>query len=83
MSEAFNGLQVKERRESYGWTPAMMALRWYARFGEPISIQTILNWEKGQRPNSSNLMRLSRLLGVTPAYFFQKQRGCQRGDQSA
>jgi transcriptional regulator with XRE-family HTH domain len=83
MGDEFNGLQVKGRREGFGWTIAMMALKWHARFGEPISTQTLINWEKGQRPTSSNLMRLSRLLSVTPAYFFQALEGCQHGDQSA
>ncbi len=74
--DKFHGERVKERREGLGWTRQMLSLKWFARFGQPLSIQTITNWEKGKwQPHSDNLMRLARLLNVSTAYFYQEQEG--------
>lgn len=67
----FSGQKVKERREFFGWTRQMMSLKWYARFGESVTVQTICNWEQGRQPHAENLMLLARLLAVAPAYFYQ------------
>jgi transcriptional regulator with XRE-family HTH domain len=68
---SFNGDFIRKRREDFGWTRQVMSLKWYEKFKSPISLQTVINWESGQKPNADNLMRLSRLLNVTMAYFFQ------------
>lgn len=68
--EQFDGGKIKERREGFGWTRNMLTLKWFARFGEPLTEQSVARWERGEKPKASNLMRLARLLGVSVRYFY-------------
>ncbi len=79
MRQAFDGAKFIKRLDDFGWADQVFALRWFAKYKFPITIQTINNWKNNGCPTPNNRKRIARLLRVTEDYFLPSQRKVANG----
>jgi transcriptional regulator with XRE-family HTH domain len=75
MSDEDIGRLIRERREQLGWSQSELGVR----FG--VGQTAISYYEAGKRSlSAAELIRMARLLGVQPDYFFDSRSGTSTED---